>query len=109
MYIQSGKKERHHGSEGPWLLAPSTFPKTENSEECRPQSSGRSRATEEHSLGSPDACVLILALLPTCCVVPRSSLPSVSCLKYEGESKFQTEKIASTAQMHCSPTTKLQG
>lgn len=89
MYTQSGKKEHHRGGEVPWLPAPPTAPKTANAEEHRPQSSGRSRATGEHSLGSPDACVLILVLLPTCSVVPRSSLPSVSCLKYEAESDFK--------------------
>lgn len=104
MYIQLGKKEHHRGSQVSWSLALSTLPKAEKTAECGPHSSGRSEATGEHSLGSPEAQVLILALGLTCCVVTRNLLPSlVSSMEQSPNFK---QKIASTIQTHCRSATK---
>lgn len=82
------------------VACPSTLLRRENTAECGPHSSGRSKVTGEHSLESLDTWVPILSLVPTCCVVTRNALPSFSCLKYGAEHKFQTEKIVSTIQTY---------
>lgn len=56
------------------VARPSTLPKTAIDAESRPHSHGKKAGLENHFLGNLEACVLILAQVPTFSVVSRDSL-----------------------------------